>query len=139
MYKTSTKRVAIRLNEHDERLINDVFRAPIARVLNRALEVYCAYLQCSTWESLAKKEGLMHADRRPGAKRVFNIRVRRDLAEYVELNGFRLTATIVTALAFYEDYYNNHDIEHMFLTGSPRYYTPSGLDTEYLSNKAAAG
>lgn len=139
MYKTTTKRVAIRLNEHDESLINDVFRAPIGRVLNRALEVYCAYLQRSTLENLAKKECLMHSDRRPGAKRVFNIRVRRDLAEYVELNGFRLTATIVTALAFYEDYYTHHDTEHFRLIRSPRYYRHPGLDIDYLQTKAHEG
>ena len=139
MYRTTTKRVAIRLNEHDERLISVVFKAPIARVLNRALEIYCAYLQRSSAESLAKKSGLTHSDRRPGVKRVFNIRVRRDLADYVALNGFRLTATIVIALAFYEDYYNNHDIERELLTRSPCYYWSSYLDIDYLLNKAAAG
>lgn len=139
MYKVDTNRVALRLLETDEDLAREYYQVPIGRLLNRALEVYVCYLQRSTDEQLARKTALYHPDRRPGARRLYNFRLRRDLYDYIMMHKFVLSATIGAALDFYSRYYDDHAVEHYTLLGPTSVYSNTYIDTDYIVLKARRG
>lgn len=135
MYATETKRVAIRLREIDEIRIK-AFDAPVGRVINRALEVYVCYLQHCTAEELSNKTALTqycrHGDTRP-----FNVRVRRDLLEYLQLNTFRIASTVSSALTFYINYLDAHNSERSILEHGTHYWVNSRIDLDYIKSKVS--
>lgn len=139
MYKTDTKRVALRLLETDEDQAREDYQVPTGRLLNRALEVYICYLQHCTDENLAKKTALHRPDGRPGARRLYNFRLRRDLYDYIIMHQFVLSATIGAALDFYERYYDDHSVEHYILPDSISLYSNTYIDTDYIVLKARRG
>lgn len=139
MYKVDTKRVALRLLETDEDLAREYYQVPIGRLLNRALEVYVCYLQHCTDENLAKKSALTWPDRRPGNRRAYNFRLRRDLHDYIMMHKFVLSATIGAALDFYARYYDDHSVEHYILLDSTSVYSNTYINTDYIVLKARRG
>lgn len=139
MYKVDTKRVALRLLETDEDLAREYYQVPIGRLLNRSLEVYVCYLQHSSDEQLARKTALHHPDRRPGARRLYNFRLRRDLHDYVMMHKLTLSATIGAALDFYARYYDDHSVEHYTLSDKTSVYCNTYIDTDYIVTMARRG
>lgn len=139
MYKVDTKRVALRLLETDEDQAREYYYVPIGRLLNRALEVYVCYLQHCTDENLAKKTVLHRPDRRPGARRLYNFRLRRDLHDYVMMHKLTLSATIGAALDFYARYYDDHFNENYILTDKTSLYSNTYIDTDYIVTMARRG
>mgnify|MGYP003396677904 len=139
MYKTDTKRVALRLLETDEDLAREYYQVPIGRLLNRALEVYICYLQHCTDEQLASKSALYRPDRRPGARRLYNFRIRRDLHDYIMMHRLTLSATIGAALDFYEGYCDIHLDELRLLRGMTSVYSSTYINTDYIVLKARRG
>ena len=139
MYKTDTKRVALRLLETDEEQAREHYQVPTGRLLNRALEVYVCYLQHCTDEQLAKKYALHYPDRRPGARRLYNFRMRRDLHDYIMMHKFTLSATIGAALDFYASYCNKHADERRLLQSLTSMYSNTYIDIDYIVLKARRG
>lgn len=139
MYKTDTKRVALRLLETDEDQAREDYQVPIGRLLNRALEVYICYLQHCTDEQLASKRALYWPDRRPGARRLYNFRLRRDLHEYIMMHKLTLSATIGAALDFYTGYCDKHPCELGRLRGMTSVYSNTYIDKLYIVLKARRG
>lgn len=139
MYKTDTKRVALRLLETDEDQAREYYQAPIGRLLNRALEIYVCYLQHCTDEQLETKGALHWPDRRPGARRAYNFRLRRDLYDYIMMHQFVLSATIGAAMDFYEGYFDTHLMELVRLRGTISIYSNTYIDTDYIALKARQG
>ena len=139
MYKTDTKRVALRLLETDEDQAREHYQVPTGRLLNRALEVYICYLQHCTDEQLAKKRALRYPDRRPGARRFYNFRMRRDLHDYVMMHKFTLSATIGAALDFYAAYCDNNCGERALLQSMTSMYSNTHINTDYIVLKARRG
>ena len=132
MYKTDTKRVALRLLETDEDLAREYYRVPIGRLLNRALEVYVCYLQHCTDEQMATKNALHRSDRRPGARRSFNFRMRRDLYDYIIMHKLTLSATIGAALDFYAAYCDDNCGERALLQGMTSIHSNTHINTDYI-------
>ena len=139
MYKTDTKRVALRLLETDEDQAREHYQVPTGRLLNRALEVYICYLQHCTDEQLAKKHALHYPDRRPGARRLYNFRMRRDLHDYIMMHKFTLSATIGAALDFYAAYCDNNCGERALLKSMTSMYSNTYINTDYIVLKARRG
>lgn len=136
MYKTDTIRVAHRLHEHDERLALEVYRVPVARLLNRALEIYVAYLQRCTDEELAKKVALHRPDYRPGTRRLYNFRLRKDLDNYLTLHCFKRSGTIAAALAFYQHYITDNPNENYILQRACYLWDNHHINLDYLKQRA---
>lgn len=139
MYKTDTKRVALRLLEIDEDLAREYFQVPIGRLLNRALEVYVCYLQHCTDEQLARKKVLHYPDLRRGARRSFNFRMRRDLHDYIMMHRLTLSATIGAALEFYAVYCYNNCGERALLQCMTSMYSNTYINTDYIALQAHRG
>jgi len=139
MYKTDTKRVALRLLETDEDQAREDYQVPTGRLLNRALEVYICYLQHCTDEQLARKEALYWQDRRPGARRLYNFRLRRDLHDYIMMHQLTLSATIGAALDFYAAYCDNNCEERALLQLMTSMYSNTYINTDYIALKARRG
>lgn len=139
MYKTDTKRVALRLLETDEDLAREDYQVPIGRLLNRALEVYVCYLQHCTDEQLARKRALHYSDLRPGARRLYNFRMRRDLHDYIMMHKLTLSATIGAALDFYAAYCDNNCGERALLQCMTSMYSNTYINTDYIVLKARRG
>ena len=139
MYKTDTKRVALRLLEIDEDQAREHYQVPTGRLLNRALEVYICYLQHCTDEQLARKDALHRPDRRPGARRFYNFRMRRDLHDYIMMHKFTLSATIGAALDFYAAYCDNNCGERALLKCMTSIYSNTYINTDYIVLKARRG
>lgn len=139
MYKTDTKRVALRLLETDEDQAREYYQVPIGRLLNRSLEIYVCYLQHCTDEHLARKNALHRPDRRPGARRLYNFRMRRDLHDYIMMQKLTLSATIGAAMDFYTGYCDKHPCELSRLRGMTSVYSNTYIDTLYIVLKARRG
>lgn len=139
MYKTDTKRVALRLFELDEYQAREYYQVPIGRLLNRALEVYICYLQHCTDEQLARKWWLHYPDKRRGARRLYNFRMRRDLHDYIMMHNFILSVTIGAALSFYSEYCDNNCGERALLQCMTSTYSNTYINTDYIVLKARRG
>lgn len=139
MYKTDTKRVALRLLETDEDQAREDYQVPTGRLLNRALEVYICYLQHCTDEQLASKRALYCPDRRPGARRLYNFRLRRDLYDYIMMHKLTLSATIGAALDFYAAYCYYNCGERALLQSMTSTYSNTYINTDYIVLKARRG
>ena len=139
MYKTDTKRVALRLLETDEDQAREYYQVPIGRLLNRALEIYVCYLQHCTDEQLARKGALYRPDKRPGARRLYNFRMRRDLHDYIMMHKFILSATIGAALDFYSAYCDNNCGERALLQCMTSMYSNTYINTDFIVLKARRG
>lgn len=139
MYKTDTKRVALRLLETDENLAREDYQVPIGRLLNRALEVYICYLQHCTDEQLVRKDALHRPDRRPGARRLYNFRMRRDLHDYIMMHRLILSATIGAALDFYAAYCHYNCDECALLQLMTSMYSNTYINTAYIAIIARRG
>lgn len=131
--------MALRLLETDEDQAREDYQVPIGRLLNRALEVYIRYLQHCTEEQLARKEALYWPDSRPGARRSFNFRIRRDLYEYIRMHKLTLSATIGAALDFYSAYCDNNCGERALLHCMNSMYSNTYINTDYIVLKARRG
>lgn len=139
MYKRETKRVSLRLLETDEDQAREYYEVPIGRLLNRALEVYVCYLQHCTDEQLERKYVLRYPDRRRGARRLFNFRLRRDLHDYIMMHQLTRSATIAWALAFYKWYCDDNRFERALLRCMTSIYCNTSINTEYIVLKARRG
>lgn len=111
MYREGTTPQRFRLSDTDLNICKNYLQVPLGRVLNRALGIYLYNIQRAEVIPAFLLYSGSNNVRRIGNKTPVSVRLRRDLAEYMEQNCINKTRAIEEALSRYIGYVNTHPSE----------------------------